>query len=89
MKCHKSFEGERVFVSALRSGITCSRCQTPGLRAMPAASLTLAQTMLEKKLDQLSADGNGTARPVGEYLLDVIEHHIEKKLKTRQMMETA
>jgi DNA repair protein RecO (recombination protein O) len=89
-RCERSFERERGFASPTKTGMYCERCKGPGLRAISISSLALAREMLLKKPDQMSADDrtNG-AEDLNAYLLDLIEHHIERKLTSRRMMESA
>jgi hypothetical protein len=61
------------------------------MRALSAGSLQAARRMLEEKLGRLGAD-SGFKLPGPEldaWLLDVIEHQIERKLNTRKLLETA
>jgi DNA repair protein RecO (recombination protein O) len=78
------------FASAARPGMLCGNCRLPGFRVLSGSSLLLARRMLQEKLEVLSE----MARPedcVGlrTFLLDVIEHHAERKLNTRRMLEGA
>jgi len=89
-RCARELTGQRAFVSAMRSVVTCEACHRPGGRALTAESMTLAQQMLREPLAAIAPapeDGQ-PARDLREYLLDVIEHQAEKKLKTRKMLDT-
>jgi DNA repair protein RecO (recombination protein O) len=88
-KCGKSLAGQPAFVSPARSGLACQDCRTPGLRTISRESMALAQKMLEQRLDKLDDSASGSGQDLCEYLLDVIEHHAERKLTARRMMETA
>ena len=64
------------------------------MRAISPAALALARKMLAERLDRLSAnaglDSSGT-RAAGELtdvMLDVIEHQIDRKLKSRELLES-
>jgi hypothetical protein len=60
------------------------------MRALSPAALAAARKIEVDKLEKL----NGTAIPpravadVTNYMLDIIEHQLEKKLKTRSMLES-
>lgn len=90
-KCGRGLEGQGAFAAPVQSGLLCGKCKLPGMRALSAATVLAAQTMLEEKLERLAAD-KAFALPGPEldaWLLDVIEHQIERKLNTRKLLETA
>jgi recombinational DNA repair protein (RecF pathway) len=75
------------------SAIACGKCRKPGMRAISAAALSVARRMLGERLDRLSEDPSleqiaaRAAREVSNAMLDVIEHQIDKKLKSRELLE--
>jgi len=90
-RCGKELAGQGAFASKAQSALACSDCRTPGMRSIAGSSLTAGVGMLGKRLDEIAE-----AKPpvpaggdLNEYLLDVIEHQIERKLQTRRMLETA
>lgn len=72
-------------------GLVCGRCNTPGQRAISQAALQVARRIAAGKLEQLIAEWprpNGPMESeVKDFMLDIIEHHIEKPLKSRRMMQ--
>ena len=88
-RCGRELVGEAAYVSAERSGIVCARCRLPAMRALPASDLAAASQILAQPLDALMKDDKlgGTAPQLTNFLLDVIEHQIERKLRTRAMLE--
>jgi DNA repair protein RecO (recombination protein O) len=76
------------------SAIACGACRKPGMRTISAAALAVARRMLGEKLDRLSQDatpdviGALPARELTNVMLDVIEHQIDRKLKSRELLET-
>jgi DNA repair protein RecO (recombination protein O) len=89
-RCGKRLLNGRGHVLLSRSGIACDACAHPGMRSITAAGLNRARAMLEERLDHLyDRPLPGESRELLEYLLDVIEHQIERKLKTRKLLETA
>jgi len=94
--------GEGAYASVIRPGMRCRNCRLPGYRALAGGSIGLARRMFQEKLEVFVAGASGPGidseshtesqpgekEAVGlrEYLLDVIEHHAEKKLKTRRML---
>jgi len=91
LKCGAPLDSSRAFAGVARPGVVGECCHTPGLRALSRESVCLAREMLRTKLDQLAEPRWTSPVPsdLRTYLLDVIEHQVEKKLTTRRMMETA
>jgi DNA repair protein RecO (recombination protein O) len=89
-RCGRELGAGGAFGSPMHPGMVCRQCRLPGMRAISAAGLALAQRMLTQKLDGLM-DQDWPAAPVKEvnaYLLDLIEHQIERKLTTRGLLES-
>jgi len=89
-RCGRELGAEPVYGSPMYSGLACRECRHPGMRAISAEGFALARRMLAEKLDQL-AEQDWPAKPLNEliaYLLDLIEHQIERKLTTRRLLET-
>jgi DNA repair protein RecO (recombination protein O) len=76
------------------SAIACSKCRKPGMRVVSPAALAVARRMLGERLDKLSQDatpdpiGARPARELTNVMLDVIEHQIDRKLKSRELLES-
>jgi len=89
-RCEKQLGTEGAYASVLRPGIACRECRLPGMRAITAESMALATQIQAERLERLAKKSwpAGAARGLSEYLLDVIEHQIEKKLTTRKMLES-
>jgi DNA repair protein RecO (recombination protein O) len=72
-------------------GLVCSRCNIPGQRAISPAGLQVARRIAGEKLEQLIAEwprSNGPMESeVKDFMLDIIEHHIEKPLRSRRMLD--
>ncbi|HKN60125.1 MAG TPA: DNA repair protein RecO C-terminal domain-containing protein, partial [Candidatus Acidoferrales bacterium] len=82
---------QAVYFSPRSSAIVCSNCRRPGMRVISPAALAAAQRMLAERLDRLSEESvpPRTAREVTEVMLDVIEHQIDRKLISRELLESA
>ncbi len=75
--------------SAARPGLLCAKCRLPGLRSISRQSMTVARRMLQEKLEVVADDtGKGATADLDRYLLDVLEHHAERKFNTRKMLES-
>jgi DNA repair protein RecO (recombination protein O) len=73
--------------SIAKSGLFCPSC-TLGQRAISQEALQLARRMAGGKLEDLiKADFSAAAiEEVKDHMLNLIEQHIEKKLRTRKMV---
>lgn len=90
VRCQSGLGAAGAFGSPVQAGLLCANCRRPGMRAIPGAELAFAQRMLTEKLERLIEQGQSA--PVSElnaYLLDLIEHHIERKLRTRELLESS
>ena len=81
------------FIAPSASAVACAKCRKPGMRTISAAALTAAKRMLGDRLDRLvHADTENpidarVARDLTNALLDLIEHQIDRKLKSRELLE--
>ena len=80
---------ERAYWSPAQ-GLVCGRCHVPGQRAISAAALPVARRIATEKLEQLIKEWPRSHAPVErevqEFMLDIIEQHIEKSLRARKML---
>jgi len=93
--CGKPFsEDVAAYFSPTASAIACGKCRKPGMREISAAALSVARRMLGERLDRLSngteADPTGAraARELTNAMLDLIEYQIDRKLKSRELLES-
>ena len=88
-RCGREVKGEAVYGAVARPGLQCAACRLPGSVAIPAKALELAQTMLREKVESFEEKDwpKDVAEKLNHYLLDLIEHQIEKKLTTRGLRE--
>jgi len=86
--------GEPAYFLPSASAIVCGECRRPGMRVLSPAALGLARKMLVERLDRLSdgSDSNGTPpramRELTEAMLDTIERQIDRKLASRELLES-
>jgi DNA repair protein RecO (recombination protein O) len=90
-RCGRELGTAGAYAAAAPTGLACAKCKLPGMRALAPRSLAAARQMLEERLDRLTEDKEFAlpGRELDEWLLDVIEHQIERKLNTRRMLESA
>lgn len=89
-RCGKAFGEHASFHASFHSGLLCENCRQPGMKELGAGGRTLAERFALEKLDALKgvASPNGRLEELREAMLDLIEHHVEKPLSTRRMLET-
>lgn len=89
-RCAAELGDEEAWASPLGPALRCPRCKRPGLRVISAESLAVARRMLVERIDQLIGNNAPASaqRDLNEFLLDVIEHQIERKLTTRPLLES-
>ena len=82
---------QAAYFSRSSSAIACGNCRRPGMRAISASGLAAARKMLTERLDRLDEQSVSlrAAKEVTEIMLDVIEHQIDKKLISRELLESA
>lgn len=89
-RCERELGNEPALGNAAFPGLACARCRVPGMQPISARSLAAGRRMLEQRLDRLMAEKNAPAmRDFTEYLLDVIEHQVERKLSSRRLLAGA
>jgi DNA repair protein RecO (recombination protein O) len=95
-RCGRSFlargeSAQPAYFSPSSSAIVCSNCRRPGMRVISPAAMAAAQRMLVERLDRLGEESvpGRAAREVTEVMLDVIEHQIDRKLISRELLESA
>jgi DNA repair protein RecO (recombination protein O) len=78
-----------VYFSPRSAAIICAECRKSGMRVLTAPARQGARAMLTERLDRLSPDlmTPRQAREVADVMLDVIEHQIDRKLKSRELLE--
>lgn len=88
-RCGASLFGLSAYGAVASSGFVCGKCRLSGMRMLSEESLDIARQFLGAPLDRLGAAKGRVraAREVADFFLDVIEHQIERKLASRQMLD--
>lgn len=87
VRCGRELNNEVSFVSGATMGIACAKCRMPGMRKFSTGAIDAARVIATQRLEQL---GEQRPEPAGEltnYMLDLIEHQLERRLTTRSMLE--
>lgn len=89
-QCGRDLAGQQGWANAEGSGVFCRQCRPQGARSLSAEALAIAKFMLHVSLEKLLAAKNSRgATELMNYLMDLIEQHIERKLNVRSMLELA
>jgi DNA repair protein RecO (recombination protein O) len=89
--CGTPFGDAPAYHASWEEGLVCGRCQRPGMRPLHFAGRQLAETFAGQRLDKIESrkEWKVAAKELREAALDWIELHTERKLGTREMLETA
>jgi DNA repair protein RecO (recombination protein O) len=89
-RCGRAIANEPAYFSRSGGAVACSKCRTPGMRAISPAALAAARKMLGGHLDKLAAENipARAARELTDAMLDVIEQQIDRKLTSRELLES-
>lgn len=79
------------YVNPAVPGVYCEKCRALGTQALSAGAISAGRKMLSERLDKLNSKSFSVLRlyELTNYLLDLLEHQIERKLKARGMLEIA
>ena len=88
--CGRVFQGETAFHDSGFAELYCKDCRQNFAKAISQEALSIGRTALSGTLDRLLAADPpiGGTKEILSYTLDVLEHHIEKKLTSRRTFET-
>lgn len=87
-------ENSPAYFSPSAQAVGCSKCRRAGMRAVSPAALAAARRMLAERLDRLAQEWAAdpasarATRELTEIMLDVIEHQIDRKLTSRELLES-
>ena len=82
------------YIAPSASAAACAKCRKPGMRTLSAGAMAAARRMLGDRLDRLVKDdianpiGARAARDLTNAMLDIVEHQIDRKLKSRELLES-
>ena len=90
-RCGKKINSpDLAYFSRNASAIVCGKCRTPGMRLISAAALAAARKMLAERLEhsEVQLITPRAARELSDVMLDVIEQQIDRKLTSRELLES-
>jgi DNA repair protein RecO (recombination protein O) len=90
-ECGTGFGEHLGFHVSQSPGLLCENCRKPGMRSLSRRARELAEVFAGKKLDQieLAEDLTKPLNELREAALSWIEFHTERRLQTREFLETA
>jgi DNA repair protein RecO (recombination protein O) len=88
--CDTPFGAKPAFYDAHQSGLFCEKCRRPGMKPLHLEARNLAERFAGERLDRIEYQKamQPGARELREAGLDWIEHHVERRLKTRELLES-
>jgi DNA repair protein RecO (recombination protein O) len=89
-RCGKTLHPETGFHAPGFAELHCANCRDNWMRPISKEALSVGKTALSGTLDRLLKDNppTGPARETLSFALDILEHHIERKLISRKTFET-
>jgi len=89
-QCGKAFGKEGAYASPGSSGLSCGECREGWAKTISQVALSVGRAALSGTLERLlktnpSSEGS---EEISSYALDILEHHMERKLVSRQMLVT-
>jgi len=88
--CRKALGANPGFHFGQASGLDCENCRKPGMRPVGKSGRDMAGMFASKRLDEIELlpESGKSMKELREALLDWIEHHVERRLQTREFLET-
>jgi DNA repair protein RecO (recombination protein O) len=88
--CGEVFGSEAAFHAPWEPGLVCEKHRRQGMRPLHLPARQLAETFATQRLDRIESTEplRAAAKELREAALDWIEHHTERKLGTRTLLET-
>ena len=89
--CGTPFGSQAAYHASWEAGLLCEKCRRTGMKPLHLAARNLAERFTGERLDRVetSAALKSAASELREAALNWIEHHIDRKLNTRTLLETA
>jgi DNA repair protein RecO (recombination protein O) len=89
-ECGKPFGKEPAFQAAWHPGLVCEEHRRSGMKPVSSEARHLAEVFTREGLAKLDAalESQPWSRELREAALNWIEHHTERKLATRELLET-
>ena len=88
--CQEAFHARPAFYDAHQEGLFCSNCRRSGMKPLHPEARGLAERFTSERLDRIAFDKLlvSTAGELREAAFAWIEFHLERRLTTRELLET-
>ncbi len=88
--CDTPFGSKPAFYDAHHAGLFCEKCRRSGMKPLHLEARNLAERFAGERLDRISYEESmhASAGELREAALSWIEHHVERQLLTRALLET-
>src|SRR6201984_1511577 len=88
--CGAEFGAGAAYHAPWEPGLLCEKCRRPGMRTLHLAARQLAERFTGERLDRIENEQSWGAalKELREAALNWIEHNSDRKLKTRELLET-
>jgi DNA repair protein RecO (recombination protein O) len=89
-RCGRAIHFETAFHSSGFAELSCADCKDEWMKPISKEALSIGRGALAGTLERLLSESPrpGPTKEILSYTLDVLEHHIEKKLVSRKTFET-
>jgi DNA repair protein RecO (recombination protein O) len=88
--CHTPFGAKPAFYDAHQSGLFCEKCRRPEMKPLHVEARDLAERFASERLDRIEYEKSlhTSTTELREAGLAWIENHLERRLATRELLET-
>jgi DNA repair protein RecO (recombination protein O) len=87
--CGKLVESEMLYTKPGSPELSCLNCRVPGTKVLSKEALSIGRNALSGTMERLLKENPSisASNEILSYGLDILEHHIEKKLNSRNLLE--
>jgi DNA repair protein RecO (recombination protein O) len=89
--CDAPFGAKPAYYDPHQPGLFCEKCRRPGMKPLHFEARNLAERFAGERLDRIAYEKSlqTGAKELREAALSWIEHHVERRLITRELLENA
>jgi DNA repair protein RecO (recombination protein O) len=89
--CGAPFGSQAAYSGWGEAGLLCEECRRPGMRPLHLEARELGELFTGTRLDRIEGDKAlpSAAKEVREAALNWLEHHMDRRLSTREFLESA
>jgi DNA repair protein RecO (recombination protein O) len=89
-QCDSEFGARPAYHAGWEPGLLCENCRRPGVRPLQLEARQLAERFTGERLDRIENTASLAVplKELREAALNWIEHHIDRRLNTRTLLET-